>query len=60
MAESSYNQIKFDLRLDSTDGKDVHRDFKGTYFRGDGTLAIAEVKYLKTKKLPSIVLVAPK
>jgi hypothetical protein len=43
---STKEQLRFDLRLQSSNGKDVHRDFKGTLFVGDGTLAIAEVKPL--------------
>ena len=36
--------LKFDVRLESKDGKDVHRVFKGTAFHEDDSLAIVEVK----------------
>ena len=39
--------IKFDCRLDSTSGSDVHREFKGTLLP-DGSLAITEIHDKKT------------
>jgi hypothetical protein len=39
-------EIKFDLRLKTTNGKDVMKEFKGTLFP-DGKLAVAEVKQVR-------------
>ena len=46
-SDPSNNQIRFDLRLQSNNGKDVHREFKGSLFQTDGTIAIAEIKPLR-------------
>jgi hypothetical protein len=46
-ASNNSNQLRFDMRLQSKSGKDVHREFKGTFFLNDETLAIAEVKLLR-------------
>ena len=40
------DQQRFDLRLQSKQGKDIHREFKGSFFYSDGTIAIVEVKPL--------------
>jgi hypothetical protein len=43
-AMNAEKQLKFDVRLKSASGKDVHRVLKGSFFLKEGALAILEVK----------------
>eukprot|EP01112_Ceratiomyxa_fruticulosa_P005524 TRINITY_DN1617_c0_g1_i1.p1 TRINITY_DN1617_c0_g1~~TRINITY_DN1617_c0_g1_i1.p1 ORF type:complete len:353 (+),score=52.75 TRINITY_DN1617_c0_g1_i1:89-1060(+) len=48
--------IPFEVRLDSEEGKDQHRKFKGTYFTSDNTIAIYEIKEVSKRIVVQIVV----